>query len=194
MGKAISKAFRKGLQFGAKPPQPLSFQPKPKDESNKLRRKNSLFESILVYNDALVTNEGIASLVDGADLAAAQQKIKKDPPDDPRIAGLNKIADEVRCGNMRTLRNQITNHFKTVNRRYQGKHALNSLLHITSREGFLPMVKVIFDDSTRIPADREVPIFPNTLNQRNRTPLHEAFSPPTRTWSGMTYGLSLIHI
>ena len=70
----------------------------------------------------------------------AQQKIKKEAVDDPRIAGLNKIADEVREGNYRTLRGQLTNHFKTVNRRYQGKHAQYSLLHITSQEGYLRMV------------------------------------------------------
>jgi len=55
---------------------------------------------------------------------------------------------------------------------YQGKHALNTLLHISSREGYWRMVTTIFDDRTRIPADRDVPILVDARNQRGRTPLH----------------------
>lgn len=56
--------------------------------------------------------------------------------------------------------------------RFQGKHALNSLLHICAREGYLRMVTTLFDDRTRIPADRDVPILVDARNQRGRTPLH----------------------
>lgn len=49
--------------------------------------------------------------------------------------------------------------------RFQGKHGMNSLLHITSQEGYFKMIEIIFDDATRIPADREVPIDMNAKNQ-----------------------------
>ena len=155
MGKVMSRlGFKTKLRFGgfgAAPAAPLAFNPKPKDESNKLRRKNSLFDAIVRYLDALGNGEeGVVELVSAQDLVVAQQKIKKEITDDPRIAGLNKIADEVRSGNYRTLRNQITNHFKTVNRRYQGRHAQNSLLHITAQEGYLKMVQNIVRSTIKI--------------------------------------------
>jgi len=45
-------------------------------------------------------------------------------------------------------------------------------LHISAREGYWRMVTTIFDDRTRIPADRDVPILVDARNQRGRTPLH----------------------
>lgn len=190
MGHSLSKMFRRSLSFAATPPLPLAFQPQPKDSSNTLRRKNSLYDAIIVFLEAKERgHEGVKELVDAQELVVAQQMIKKEAVEDPRIAGLNKIADEVRSGNFRTLRNQLTNHFKTVNRRYQGKHAQYSLLHITAQEGYIRMVESVFNDQTRIPADRDVPIDVNLKNQRGRTPLHVAFSPPTITWNGQKYGL-----
>mmetsp|Transcript_21849 Transcript_21849/g.25822 ORF Transcript_21849/g.25822 Transcript_21849/m.25822 type:complete len:470 (+) Transcript_21849:82-1491(+) len=178
------------LTFVAPKIAPLTFQPKPKDESNKLRRKNSLYEAIVDYLNHLDAEEvGIQELIDEASLVALVAQDKKETSEDPRIAGLNRIADEVRAGNMRALRTQVTNHFKTINRRFQGKHALNSLLHLTAREAYLPMVRTIFDDTTRIPGDREVPIDVNAKNQRGRTPLHTAFGPPTISFNGLKYGL-----
>lgn len=177
------------IQFGAKVA-PLNFAPRAKDESNKLRRKNSLYEEIVNYLDHFDNDEvGVKELVDEALLKSLSSKDKKEASDDPRVAGLNKIADEVQSGNNRTLRNQVTNHFKAINRRFQGKHALNSLLHITTREGYYRMVDIIFDDTTRIPADREVPIDINAKNQRGRTPLHTSFSPPTISYNGTKHGL-----
>jgi len=178
------------LSFGGGKVAPLQFQPKAKDESNKLRRKNSLYDEIILYLDLMDKgDEGAKEIVDRAYLASQTNKDKSEAVDDPRIQGMNKTADEIRDGNFRTLRNQVTNHFKTVNRRYQGKHALNSMLHITAREGYLPMIKTIFDDTTRIPADREVPIDVNSRNQRGRTPLHIAFGPPTLSYNCAKHGL-----
>ena len=86
---------------------PLNFQPKPKDESNKLRRQNSLFEAIIAYLDALDEGpEGIRRMVDDADLKAAELKAKPEPVDDPRIAGMNKIADEVRLFHQSQINHQ----------------------------------------------------------------------------------------
>ena len=180
---------KQSLNFGAKV-KPLSFTPKSKDESNKLRRKNSLYEAIVEYLNFIEVGEaGVQEMVDEWTLKALSALDKKEAKDDPRVAGINKTADDIRSGNMRSLRSVVTNHFKTVNRRFQGKHGLNSLLHITSREGYLNMVKIIFDDSTRIPADREVPIDVNSRNQRGRVPLHLAFGPPTVSYSGLKHGI-----
>jgi hypothetical protein len=75
---------------------PLVFQPKPKDESNKLRRKNSLYEAIVDYLNHLDEGDnGIQELIDEASLAALVAQDKKEVAEDPRIAGLNAIADEV---------------------------------------------------------------------------------------------------
>jgi hypothetical protein len=146
---------------------PLAFAPKAKDESNKLRRSNSLYEAIVAYLDAIDGGQlGIDELVDASILAAAKAKDLPEVKDDHRIAAVNKIADDVRAGNCRTLRLQVVSHFKTINRRFQGVHGLNSLLHIASREGFLPMLRIIFDDKTRIPADREVRTTPCAMRPR----------------------------
>lgn len=177
------------LKFGGKV-EPLAFQPKAKDESNKLRRKNSLHEAIIEYLDFMDQGDkGVKQMVEEARLRAMIAADKKEKPEDPRVAGLNVVANQVRAGNMRTLRGQITNHFKTINRRFQAKHALNSLLHICAIEAYLPMIKIIFDDTTRIPADREVPILVDSKNQRGRTPLHLAFGPPTLTWNASKLGM-----
>mmetsp|Transcript_67633 Transcript_67633/g.136187 ORF Transcript_67633/g.136187 Transcript_67633/m.136187 type:complete len:466 (-) Transcript_67633:75-1472(-) len=176
------------VRFGAKV-SPLNFAPKAKDESNKLRRKNSLYDEIVDYLNHFDEDGGVQELVDEALLKSLSEKDKKDIVDDPRVAGLNKLADEVREGNNRSLRNQVTNHFKAINRRFQGRHSLDSLLHISSREGYLSMVNIIFDDTTRIPADREVPIEVNAKNQRGRSPLHVSFAPPTRSHNGLKFGL-----
>ena len=85
---------------------PLNFQPKPKDESNKLRRQNSLFEAIIAYLDALDEGaEGIRRMVDDTDLKSAELKAKPEPVDDPRIAGMNKIADEVQISTVSQIKN-----------------------------------------------------------------------------------------
>jgi hypothetical protein len=98
---------------------PIQFAPKAKDESNKLRRKNSLYEEIIQYLDSLDNApDGIAELVESAALSAASAKEKPEPAEDPRLAALNKTADQIRAGDLRTLRGVITNHFKTINRRY----------------------------------------------------------------------------
>jgi len=169
---------------------PLSFAPKTKDESNKLRRKNSLNEAIIEYLNAVDEGAvGIQEYVDAACLKALSAKDRKEDKEDPRIAGINKTADEVRSGNMRTLRSVVVQHFKTINRRFQGKHNLNSLLHIACREGYVNMLECIFDDKTRIPEDREVPIEVNARNQRGRTPMHLAFGPPHISWNGGMFGV-----
>jgi hypothetical protein len=99
----------------------MQFEPKSKDESNKLRRKNSLYEAIVEYLDALDGGPaGIAELVDACALLAASAADKQEPTEDPRLAGLNKTADAVRAGDLRALRGVITNHFKTINRRWVG--------------------------------------------------------------------------
>jgi hypothetical protein len=135
----------------------LQFAPKTKDESNKLRRKNSLNEAIIEYLTAVDAGPvEVAEYVDTYVLKALSAKDRKEDKEDPRIAGMNKAADEVRSGNMRTLRSIVVQHFKTINRRYQGKHNLNNVLHIAAREGYMGMVETVFDDSTRIPEDREV--------------------------------------
>ena len=97
---------------------PLQFAPKPKDESNKLRRKNSLYEAIVEYLEACDKGpDGVRELVEEWALKAAASADKKEPTEDPRLAGLNKTADEVRAGDLRALRSVVTNHFKTINRR-----------------------------------------------------------------------------
>lgn len=97
---------------------PMQFAPKPKDESNKLRRKNSLYEAIVEYLDALDGGpSGVAALVDSCALRAAAAADLPEPSEDPRLAGLNQTADLVRAGDLRALRGVITNHFKTINRR-----------------------------------------------------------------------------
>lgn len=94
------------IKFGAKVA-PINFAPKAKDESNKLRRKNSLFEEIVDYLNHFDEDGSVQELVDDALLKSLSQADKKEVFDDPRVAGLNKIADEVRAGNNRTLRNQV---------------------------------------------------------------------------------------
>ena len=59
----------------------------------------------------------LREMIEEADLKAASSRDKKEPDEDPRLKAVNVIADEVRDGNMRTLRNVVTNHFKTINRR-----------------------------------------------------------------------------
>jgi len=86
---------------------PLNFAPKAKDESNKLRRKNSLYDEIVDYLNNFDEDGGVQELVDEALLKSLSEKDKKDIVDDPRVAGLNKLADEVREGNNRSLRNQV---------------------------------------------------------------------------------------
>jgi hypothetical protein len=95
------------IKFGAKI-SPLTFVPKPKDESDKLRRKNSLYEAIVDYLNHFDEDGSVQELVDEALLKSLANKDKKEVHDDPRVAGLNKIADEVRAGNVRTLRNQVS--------------------------------------------------------------------------------------
>ena len=96
------------LSFGGGKVAPLQFQPKAKDESNKLRRKNSLYDEIILYLDLMDKgDEGAKEIVDRAYLASQTNKDKSEAVDDPRIQGMNKTADEIRDGNFRTLRNQV---------------------------------------------------------------------------------------
>ena len=74
------------------------------------------------------------------------------------MAAINAVATDVSQGNMRTFRTQIISHFPAVNRRFKQEWELNSQLHIMSREAFKPMLTFLFDDLTRAPADRIVPI------------------------------------
>ena len=65
-----------------------------------------------------------------------------------------------------------------------------ALRSVDQPQAYADMVFTIFDDRTRPPADRIVPIAVDSKNDRGRVPLHLVFSPPQNTYNGKLYGLS----
>jgi len=118
---------------------------------------------------------------------------KKEPlPDwtkmDPRTMRQAKIAEEIACGNMRTMREQVIGHFSTINRKYQGGWGGDSLLHIVCREGYYHMAEFMSNpknysafDATALDYDAE--------NNKWRAPLHVLFTPTHESFLGRKYGL-----
>lgn len=103
---------------------------------------------------------------------------------DPRVARAAKIAESIALGNMRTLRDQVINHFSQINKKHGS--ASEALLHLVCREGYLQMLQFVVDPRHASPATK---IDYNVENKKHRTPLHVVFTPPHQTYCGVRLGL-----
>ncbi|KAJ1449184.1 ankyrin repeat-containing domain protein [Pelagophyceae sp. CCMP2097] len=106
---------------------------------------------------------------------------------DPRGSRAAKTAESVALGNLRALREVVIGHFSQINKRY-ATMANDAILHICAREGYAAMVEFVVDprnvsqfDTTTVDYDAE--------NEKWRTPLHIAFTPPQETFCAKRNGV-----
>lgn len=146
------------------------------------RKRNSLIVSVADWVEADYGRD--ESKVEA--LLSKRNKVSSAAAD-PRGTRAAKIAQSIALGNMRTLREQVIAHFAQINKRYP-TFGGDTLLHITCREGFLRMVEFIVDPRNISQFDRTV-INYDAENDKKRTPLHVAFTPPHETFCGKRLGI-----
>ncbi len=96
------------------------------------------------------------------------------------------ISERVAQGSMKQLRECVILEFKMINRRYRIKFNNATLLHIICQEGYYEMLEFIVEDKNHSSLD-ETKLELAPRNDRNRTPLHLCFTPPTLTYLGQKY-------
>jgi len=142
------------------------------------KRRNSLAYEIgrfVVYED-----DDFSPLIDNI---KATEKIA------PGAVGrLEKVANSIQQGNMRELRSQVIGNFRAINRPFKQTLGGNSMMHLMCQEGYFEMLEFLFNP-TNHPERDHVPLEVNMRNNKNRTPLLMCFTPPTKTYLGLKYGV-----
>jgi len=142
------------------------------------KRRNSLAYEIVRF--VTYEDDDFGPLIDNIKSA---EKIS------PGIVGrLEKVANAIQQGNMRELRNQVVGNFKAINRPFKQTLGGNSMLHLMCQEGFYEMLEFLFNPVNH-PERDDVPLEVNMKNNKNRTPLLMCFTPPTKTYLGLKYGV-----
>ena len=104
------------------------------------------------------------------------------------VGRLEKVANAIQQGNMRELRNQVVGNFKAINRQFKQTLGGNSLLHLMCQEGYYEMLEFLFNPVNH-PERDHVPLEVNMKNNKNRSPLLMCFTPPSKTFLGLKYGV-----
>jgi len=157
---------------------------KPQRKDN--RKRNSLVTDIIDFSE---NKEDMVELCKKIE-KPLNDKRKKMPDwtkEDPRHMREAKCAEEIACGNMRVLRNQIIGHFAMVNKNFAGGWLGDALLHICVREGYYAMVEFMINPKNRSMFDNTA-LNIDVENDKWRSPLHVAFTPPSATFMAVKYG------
>ena len=108
---------------------------------------------------------------------------------DPRTAALEALIGSICQGNFKVLREEVINHIATINQRFDKERwEGDSIIHVLCSEGYDRMVDFATDPKSHsIFEITNVDV--NQLNQKDRSPLHIAFTPPQRTFLAKKFGL-----
>jgi len=115
---------------------------KPQRKDN--RKRNSLVTDIIDFAENRTDMATLCKRIEKP-LNDKRKKMPDWTKEDPRHMREAKCAEEIACGNMRTLRNQIITHFAMVNKNYAGGWGGDALLHICCREGYYVMVEFMIN-------------------------------------------------
>jgi hypothetical protein len=99
-----------------------------------------------------------------------------------------KIVRAVLGGNFRELKNQVVMSWKTINRKYKDQFLGNHLIHFVCQEGYSTMLTFMLDPTNHSEFDETV-LEISPTNDRHRTPLMLAFTPPVFTYVAVENGL-----
>lgn len=89
---------------------------------------------------------------------------------------------------MKQLREQVILDFKYINGRYRGEFGNCTLIHIICQEGYYDMLCFLLDEKNHSGFD-DVKIEVTGRNERDRTPFHLCFTPPTLTYLARKHGI-----
>jgi len=136
------------------------------------RRRNSLAFNINTF--IMYEEEDYTPIVNSIKEELAKQVQRKE-----KVTKFSKVADNVLRGNNRELKYQTVN-YQGINRKYGEQHNNSHILHFICQEGYISMFEFLLDMKNHAESDHcELEI--DSLNNKNRTPLHMCFAPPTAT-------------
>lgn len=105
-----------------------------------------------------------------------------------RITKLSKVADTIIQGNYHALKNEVVVNYKTINKSFPDRHLNYTILHFCCQMGYYYMLQFLMNPTNHSEFDDTV-LAINCRNDKNRTPLHLCFYPPTATFLGLKFGV-----
>ena len=149
------------------------------------RKRNSLFYTVVAWVGA--TEGPGAHREKLKTLLSRRPRETETASDDPRASRDTKTSEAIAGGNFRELRGVLISEFKHVNKGY-ATFGDDTLLHLCCREGYLKCVAFMCDPKNQSQFET-VEIDFNAENDKWRTPLHVAFTPPLETFCAKRFGV-----